>query len=271
MDLIDTLRVLRRHWIVTTLLLLVTLGAVGGVLFVLPWTYSAQSTVVLLPSRDASKLTGGNPYLSFDSSVTNTAYVVSVAVMSPSEQQALVAAGHTGTYTIAPSAVTTGPVLVTQVTAPSKSQAEGTLMAVTAAIGARLRAMQGSQKIGPNNQITVRVESVTPEATRLISKKAKTLVLALAVGLFLTICVPLLIDASARENERDGQPPGQPPGKRLYVPGRAAPSPASQRRNPAPTGTSRSRNGNDRQTVGIDRATPSGKEAQLRDRLGDRH
>jgi hypothetical protein len=87
MDLITSLRSMRRHWIVTLTCLVLMLAGIGGVLFKLPWTYQTTSTVVLLPSVSSSTQFGDNPYLAFNDSITATAYVLSVEVSSPQAQQ----------------------------------------------------------------------------------------------------------------------------------------------------------------------------------------
>jgi capsular polysaccharide biosynthesis protein len=205
MDLIMSLRVLRRYWLLTIFLLLVTLAGTAAVVFVLPWSYQAQSTMVLLPSRNASQTNGFNPYLSFDSSVTNTAFLMGVVVTGPASRQALVSQGDTGTYTIGLSPDTDGPVLIATATAPTKSDAENTLKAVTAAVGANLHQLQVDKGVLPKNQIQFQVAAITSHATVLVSKKAKTVVLALALGLFLTVGVPMLVDARAARRRQERQ------------------------------------------------------------------
>jgi len=205
MDLITSLRVLRRYWLITTFLLLVTIAGTAAVVFVLPWTYQAQSTMVLLPSRAASQSNGNNPYLSFDASDTSTAFLVSVVVTGPTSKQALVAKGDTGTYTIGLSPDTAGPVLIATATAKTASDAENTLTAVTAAVGVNLHQLQVGRGVPPKDQIQLQVAAMSAHATKLISKKGKLVVLALVLGLFLTFGVPLLIDASATRRRQERQ------------------------------------------------------------------
>jgi hypothetical protein len=204
MDLIAALRALRRQWLVTCFLLLVTLAGVAGLTFKLPSTYQAQSTTVLLPSRAASQPNGYNPYLSFDGSLTNTAYLLSVEVTGPASQKVFAAEGDTGSYTVGLSPDTDGPVLITMVTAPSKSDAERTLQTVTAALGNDILELQVAKHIRPSDQIGFEVVAMNSQATLLFSKKVKTVGMALALGLFVTISVPVLIDNSRlrRKQER---------------------------------------------------------------------
>lgn len=194
MDLIDAMRVLARRWILTGLLLCVSLAGAAAALFLLPWTYQAQSTVVLLPSRNSSEPNGYNPYLSFQSSLTQTAYIVSVAVMAPPSALKLADAGDSASYTVALSPNTDGPVLVVTVTGHSKAVTEQTLLGVDAAIAGQVGQSQAAAGITRNNRISVQVESVSTHATLLLSKKAKTVGLVAALGIFLTLGIPLFTD-----------------------------------------------------------------------------
>ena len=199
MDLITALRALRRRWVLTATLLVLSLASIAFVTFKLPWTYEAESTVVLLPSHNVSALNGYNPYLSFGPSITSTAFLISVDVMSPRYQQEFAAAGDTGAYTVVLSPNTDGPVLVTTVLAHSRAVAQQTLVAVTNAIGSALKQTQISQGITQKkSMITLQVESMTIKPTLLISKKAKTVGIVAAFMLILTIGIPLLVDAHAK-------------------------------------------------------------------------
>jgi hypothetical protein len=199
MDLITALRALRRRWVLTATLLVLSLASITFVTFKLPWTYQAQSTVVLLPSHNVSALNGYNPYLSFGPSITNAAFLISVKVMSPPYQQKLTAAGDTGLYTVTLSPDTDGPVLVTTVLGHNRAVTERTLVAVTNVIGAVLKQTQISEGITQKkSMMTLQVESMTAEPTLLISKKAKTIGMIAALALILTIGVPLLVDAHAK-------------------------------------------------------------------------
>lgn len=205
MDLISSLRSLRRHWILTSIFIVFTLAATAAATLVLPWTYQAQSTVVLLASQQGSKLNGDNPYLSFDGALTNTAYVVSVIVTGPGDQARFASQGDTGEYTVALSTATDGPVLLVNVTAHSKAVAQDTMKAVTGSIQDTLSSIQAKQNITAPNQIRSQVAAMSPQATVLFSKKAKDIGLALALGLFLTFGVPILTDAhQARRKEERG-------------------------------------------------------------------
>lgn len=99
MDLMEAVFVLARRWTITVPLLVLTIAAVTVGYLLLPWTYESSGTVVFLTSKQiAEKNTGGNPYLSFDGSLSITAELVGRAVDDELTAQDLAQHGLTGTY-----------------------------------------------------------------------------------------------------------------------------------------------------------------------------
>ncbi len=187
------LRTLRRRWILTLLLVLLTLAGTAA-LGSKPGPYQSQSQVVLLPSLQSSKANGNNPYLSFADSVSLTADLVRREVMAPATALALAAQGYPSTYQVVDDPNTAGPVLDVTVTGNSKAAVQNTLYAVTTEISTKLAAMQAGTKLA--NRITSLAVSVDPRAMLMISKKARTLVVVLGIGLLLTIAIPQVADAA---------------------------------------------------------------------------
>ena len=89
----------RRWWILTLALLLLTLSGASGTATRLR-TYQSDSSVLLLASRSAARLTGGNPYLSFSPSLTLTADAVGREIMAPATAQHLASRGFRDSYTV---------------------------------------------------------------------------------------------------------------------------------------------------------------------------
>jgi hypothetical protein len=204
MDLMESLRTLRRRWILTSALLLLTFAATAAAFVKLPWTYQSQAMTVLLASRSAAKLSGGNPYLAFDQSLTYTADIVRREVMDPRTALALSAQGYSSVYLVTTATDTSGPVLLVTVTGSNKNAVENTLHGVTNELNTKLTGLQVG--VTPYNQITSQIVFMTPKATRMLSKKARPLVVVLAVGLALTFAIPQIVDARATrgQSRREG-------------------------------------------------------------------
>ena len=138
MDLIESFRILRKRWILTSTLLLLTLVGTAAAAVKLPWTYQSVATMVLLNSKTGSAPSGGNPFLAFDPSLSQAAEVVSLEVADPSTALALRARGYPNGYQVVISSVTGGPVLQTTVTGSNKNTVEHTLYGVTGEISTKL-------------------------------------------------------------------------------------------------------------------------------------
>ncbi len=109
MNLGELLHIWRRRSILTAVLFIAALAGTVTTLTGLPRTYESDSSVVLLASRSAAKLTGGNPYMSFSTSLTLTGDVLSGELMAPRTVTELAANGYTNAYTVtlAPSSTAT--------------------------------------------------------------------------------------------------------------------------------------------------------------------
>jgi len=199
MDVIESLRTLRKLWVLTLLLLLLTLTAVGA-LARKPGPYEAESQVALLPSAQSSKTLGSNPYLAFGSSISIAADLVRREVMDPRTGEALATKGFTSSYAVIDDPTTPGPVLDVTVTGSSKSLVEHTLSGITAEIGTKLALMQTGIK--PANRITALVVSNDPEPSLKLSQKARPLAAALGIGLVLTIAVPQFVEGGLAARRR---------------------------------------------------------------------
>jgi hypothetical protein len=193
MDLVASGRTLRRRWILTSFLFLLTLAAALAAWVKLPGPYQAESMTVLYPSQQASKPNGNNPLMSFGGSLNVAGDIVLREVSSPSYAAQLAAHGYTSSFTIADDPNTTGPILDVTVTGKNQGQVEQTLAGVTAAVKTQLAAIQQGYK--PANRITSQVVSTQPTPQLLVSKKARTVVIVLGLGLVLTFAIPQVVDA----------------------------------------------------------------------------
>jgi capsular polysaccharide biosynthesis protein len=197
MDLLDSFRILVRRWWLTVPLLVITLGGVVAGAAIFPWTYKSEATVVLLSSRLQAKQTGGNPWLAFDSSLTVTAEVVGREIMDGRTVDALRKQGNTAQYKVGLAADSTGPVLVVEVEGPEPQVTQNTLNAVLRLIPARLDDIQNQGSVAPQARIKPATVSASPQPTRVVKDKIRTLLMMLFAGLVVTIGVPLFAESLA--------------------------------------------------------------------------
>ena len=221
MDASGSLHTLRRHWVLTSVLILLTLVAAVGMWVAKPGPYQSESQVVFLASQESSKVNGNNPYMSFNTTLTTTADLVRREVLDPKIVVALAARGYSESYNVVNDPLATGPVLDITAVGSNQAAVEATQHAVTDEVRSQLRQLQGNMV--PEDQITSLVVSSNPQPSLLVSKKARPLVAVLAVGLILILAIPQTVDASARRRRERRQPARQAPIP-MPEPGRAAPA-----------------------------------------------
>ena len=205
MDLVASMRTLRRRWILTSALLLLTLVGTAALWVKKPGPYQAESMVALIPSHQSSVVNGNNPYLSFGGSENIAGDIVLRQMMAPQTAASLANRGYGASYAIVDDPTTSGPILDITVTGSNQSQVETTLQGVTAATQAKLTALQADLR--PTDRITSMVASQDPSAHLLVSKKARLVVLVLGLGLILTYAIPQIVDAeiTRRRGRRGGR------------------------------------------------------------------
>jgi hypothetical protein len=227
----------RVRWILTGVLLLLTMVGTVAAVFLLPRTYQSQSSVVLLASRVVAKPNGNNPYLSFSPSLTLTADVVSRELMSPGTVSHLAALGFPDSYTVALApftTLTTGSVLLVTVSGHDKPGVERTLHGVTSGIGTVLAKLQSGST--PAERVRMAIISMTGQATLSVTQTARSFVVLAGFGLAFSFVVPWiaavqvahrLLGFRAGLHPRTPQPPRPGTGDKWTPPEHAAPEHAA--------------------------------------------
>ena len=201
----EVMKTLRKRWAITLILLVITVVGTAGAFKALPPTYQAKANVILLPSATVAKTTGGNPFLAFDSTLNQAADVIRYEVTDTRTGLALQAAGYSQSYTVTDALDTGAPVLLVTVTGKNSAAVENTLTGVTNEISTKLAAEQAD--LAAPNKIRSQVITFSPQPTTVSSKKLRSVLVVLAVGVLLTFAVPLGVDATAtrrrqRKNNR---------------------------------------------------------------------
>jgi hypothetical protein len=151
-DLFAIIRSIRRHWILTGVVLALTAAACGWLLVGMPRDYEARTSYVLVnpapPPSDAlierdpslATINRNNPYLRFANEGT-VGQVLSARMGGGTVRSALVAQGAHPDYTIGPSPTSAQIVDITG-TGTSAAEAERTLALVSDRMEAELAALQ---------------------------------------------------------------------------------------------------------------------------------
>jgi hypothetical protein len=216
MDVSGALHTLRKHWILTSVLVLLTLIAAMGAWTKISGPYQSTSQVVFLASEQTSKPNGNNPYLSFDDTLSTTADIVRRQVLDPRIVAALAAHGFNDTYDIEDDPLGIGPVLDITATGPTKAGVMATQAAVTAEVQNQLQELQTD--LLTKDQITSMVVTSSPKATLMVSKKARPVVAVLVVGFILILAIPQMVDAVQNRTSNRRKKGGQRPWARIETP-----------------------------------------------------
>jgi hypothetical protein len=216
MDVSGALHTLRKHWILTSALILLTLVAAFEAWVKIPGPYQSSSQVVFLASPQTSKSNGNNPYLSFDDTLTTTADIVRREVLDPRVQAELAARGFKDTYDVQNDPLGIGPILDVTATGPTKVGVMTTQAAATAEVQTELQELQTN--LPAKDQITSMVLTSTPKATLLVSKKARPLVAVLVVGFILILAIPQMVDAVQNRGRNRRKKSSQRPWARIETP-----------------------------------------------------
>jgi capsular polysaccharide biosynthesis protein len=216
MDVSGALHTLRKHWILTSVLVLLTLIAAMGAWTKISGPYQSTSQVVFLASEQTSKPNGNNPYLSFDDTLSTTADIVRREVLDPRIVAALAARGFNDTYDIEDDPLGIGPVLDITATGPTKAGVMATQAAVTAEVQNQLQELQTD--LLTKDQITSMVVTSSPKAMLMVSKKARPVVAVLVVGFIVILAIPQMVDAVQSRASNRRKKGGQRPWARIETP-----------------------------------------------------
>lgn len=200
MNLSDTLRGLGRRWyIVVPGLLLAIAVAVGAWLYVKP-DYERRGTQLLLPGT-ASIPESSNPYL-FLGGLSQASDVLVTAMSSDSVQASLLRTHPGAEIVVARDPTTSGPQLLTTVTARTNAEAREILTATLAKTEVQLGDLQDGDEITEGNRITIRTITVDDRST-LIQKTRILAVVGAALGMLLiTLLLAGLVEGLATRRRR---------------------------------------------------------------------
>jgi hypothetical protein len=227
-DFSESRHIWRKRWKLTLILIVLASAGTGAAAITLPRSYQSDSSVVLLASRSAARLNGGNPYLSFSPSLTLTADALSQELMAPGTVRDLVKMGYTDAYTVtlAPyTTTTTGSVLNVTVSGGNRAAIEHTLSAVTGQISVALSRLQIGVK--PKSRIRAATLSFAPQPALSISQTARPLIAVVALGLLLALGLPIIVDGRIARRPAKRRPAKTAPRPSERAQGLAAAPPSA--------------------------------------------
>ena len=220
MDLLSFLGVLGRHKIVTTVMVLMTAGALAAFIVTTPRVYEANATLVLLnppppPTRSEirqnpalAKIHAANPYARFGD-LSIIVDLVAQSVNAPDTKDRFASEGFTGTYSAARSYTASGPIVELSAQGPSEARAIAFARRLEAEFRAQLARPQTERRVDTNYQVRADIVVPPDRAGPVLTSLVRSVVSILALCAFATLAVAFLADAfrmarARRRVRRDG-------------------------------------------------------------------
>lgn len=195
---------LARRWYLVVAGLLLT-GLLGlATLKLVPATYEANASDVLLPPQ-SSVIEGGNPFL-YLGGLSQALDVLTRSLQSDATQSVIADLHPDIEYTIAPDRTTTGPILLITTDSSSPSEAMAGLQSVLGQIQPTLSKLQDDLNVPQNSRITVMRLAIDAEPTTVRKNQTRAVLAVVALGLVATVLLIGLIDGLllSRRAKREG-------------------------------------------------------------------
>lgn len=181
-----------RRWYLVLVGLLIT-GALGfATLRLVPPSYEANASDVLLPPR-SSVAEDGNPFL-YLGGLSQALDVLTRSLQSDASQRAVIDAHPSVTYTAAPDRTTTGPILLITTEASTSEAAMAGLQSVLGLVEPTLTKLQDDLSVPAESRITVMQLAIDEQPTAVRKDQTRALLAVVAIGLVGTILLIGLID-----------------------------------------------------------------------------
>lgn len=200
MEFGDLFAILRRRWIITIPMLVLTVLAIAGSWVMIHTQYESQVQLSMINAPKVSNEPGndGNPFLAFDTTLAVDADFLARNVTSDQAGQQLAARGLKGTYTAELAANALGPFMQMSVTGTSKQDVSRSTQILVTFTEQRWMQLQQSSSV-PNSSIIGMTEIEPPSTPTAVQKRKIEAVAGVAVGgLVLSVLVPVMTDSIIR-------------------------------------------------------------------------
>jgi uncharacterized protein involved in exopolysaccharide biosynthesis len=211
-------RTLRRRWLVAAAGLLVTIGIAAAALSLVPPTYQASASVLLLP-KGGTGAQGENPYLSLGG-LQPTCDAVARAMLDSQVQKSLADQGARAEYVVDTDKATNGPIILITAQDQSPALVLTTLRLVVAQVPKTLDSLQQAVNVPTRARMSLTVLTQDRRADAVLKSRIRALVAAVGLGLALTFASVVFVDGilanrrSRKATMRVSEEPGDGPAGR---------------------------------------------------------
>jgi len=226
MDFNGVITALLHRWYIVLAGLIVTAGLAVGAFMLVPLTYSATASLLLLPSQE-SMTPGANPLLQLGGLEQPTSLVVAYLGGNQIHQQ--FADKYPGaTFTVVVDTLGRGPLMIFTADAPTKAGALAALSGAVDLVPGALTALQDSVDAPTAARVRSAPLSIDEVATTVKGTTLRALILATGVGLAMTFTGAVALDSLlARRAQRRNEGQAVEATSAPEVPEAATPEPPS--------------------------------------------
>jgi hypothetical protein len=197
LDLVQLFRALGRRWYAVVAGVILTAVAAVLMLRIVPVTYDAHASMLLLPPTKSVVESNGNPFLVLGG-LDTVAGVLSLSLTDSATVTKIAPPSSKTTYTVAPDQGIPGSVLDITTSARSASQALALLHTVEQLSTTRLADLQNQVNAPAGSEARIMVITDNNKANANISALSRALIVVVAVGLVLTFLLTISLDAIIR-------------------------------------------------------------------------
>jgi capsular polysaccharide biosynthesis protein len=215
MDFGEILRIVRKRWYITLPGVILSIAVTITAFVVVPTSYESKVTLSLINSpRSVTAPGNGNPFLTFDSSLTATADFLARSLMTAEAVRELKGMGVTEEYTAALADNAQGPFITLTVTGTRPGHVQESAAVLADYATKKLRTLQEQSGAPENSMIRVAV-IIPPQPADPVIKKKIEIVAGTAGLLFtMTFVITFVTESFLRSRQRSTR---LPDGTRLNL------------------------------------------------------
>lgn len=218
----QSLGVIIRRWYLVLSGILLTAVLCWGASQIVPPSYEAQGSMVLMPPP-AAVGDAGNPYLQLGG-MSEALDVLVRQANAPEVRDRVLDEDPSATYTIEPDRSTSGSIVVVQATAETEAESLTVLERAMETLPAVLTRMQDELAVIPVQRIDIMPVVVDAEATRNSKQTLQMLAVAVVAGLSGTFMFTALADGLLLARRRGREPEPEPAAAPAQAPAGSRPA-----------------------------------------------
>jgi hypothetical protein len=207
MDLVEVIRIIRARWYVMVPLLIVAIALTVGVDRSIATKYQSTSSLSLLASESAtagtSTLPGTrNPFLSYGSSLNDTADFLVRRMNSNDAANDLHGRGVTEAYSVALAAAAQGPFITLTVTGTNPEHVLSSMNTLTQYTAQQLAAVQAAASVQPQDMIRSMIITPPGPPSKQTKTKTQDVLLTAIGGLVIAFLATFLVESVLTSRRR---------------------------------------------------------------------